>query len=58
MVTRPGQLSLGIHGFSADLEGSDLTGRTKKQKTSDISLLTCTRHLAAPTTNMAESKVS
>ena len=58
MVTHPGRLNLGVSLFGANLEGGDLAGQTKKQKTSDISLLTCTRHSAVPTTNVAVSEVS
>ena len=31
MVTRPGQLNLGVHWFGADLKGGDLAGRTKNK---------------------------
>ena len=32
MVTHPGQLNLDVRLFSADLEGSDLAGRTKNKR--------------------------
>ena len=57
-VTCPGQLNLGVRWFGADLKGSDLAGVDEKQETSNISLLTCMRHSAAPTTNVAVSEVS
>ena len=56
MVTCPGQLNLGIHVFGANLVCGDLAGQMKNK--TNISLLTCTRHSAAPTTNVAVLEVS
>ena len=54
-VTHPGQLNLGVRLSGPDLEGGDLAGWTKNKR---LSLLTCTRCLAVPTTNVAVSEVS
>ena len=32
MVTRPGQLNLGVRLFGTDLEGSNLAGQTKNKR--------------------------